>query len=154
MPTGDSKPKGPVFKRDIDVEWRTNNIRSDTLVSKEGMKDWKKISEVEELVHILNNANTEVTEEVIKARESIKNMRMPVAASASGASKKKLEPYKTPDGLWHFFDPTVKKWKTSKENPTASVGTKKVEGPGSPVAKPLSGNEPASNSSYIFLYYR
>jgi hypothetical protein len=46
---GDTKPNGPAKIRDLDVEWRTENIRLDSLIWKEGMKEWKKIYDIPEL---------------------------------------------------------------------------------------------------------
>eukprot|EP01022_Parablepharisma_sp_SALTPOND_P014368 TRINITY_DN1947_c0_g1_i1.p1 TRINITY_DN1947_c0_g1~~TRINITY_DN1947_c0_g1_i1.p1 ORF type:complete len:498 (-),score=72.93 TRINITY_DN1947_c0_g1_i1:3959-5362(-) len=133
LPYGEEKAKGPVSKRDIDVEWRTHSIYSDTLVYKEGLGGWKKLSEVPELVQLLNIANSEVTEEVLKAREQLKNMGNPlIVASAAG----KFAPYQSADGLWHYYDPETKQWKTSKEDPHKTSERKQSEDLRSPLKKP------------------
>jgi hypothetical protein len=117
LPANEKDAKGPVTKRDIDVEWRTSSIRSDTKVFREGMSEWKKITEVDELVQLLNIANTEVTPEVLKAREELKNMKTPLLSAAAAASLKQKEPYQSADGLWHTFDRGTQQWRTVKEDP-------------------------------------
>lgn len=120
----DEKTMGPVSKRDIDVEWRTNNITSDTLVFKQEFGGWKKLREVSELVQLLNIANAEVNEEVLKARKQLTHISNPlIAASKVG----KYAPYQTEDGLWHYYDPKVKKWKTTKDDPHKHPEHKKSE---------------------------
>jgi len=131
LPHGENKAKGPVSKRDIDVEWRTNAIRSDTLVFKESLGGWKKLSEVAELVQLLNIANTEVTEEVLKVRDQLQSLPV-VTTSTVG----KFAPYQSPDGLWHYYDPETKTWRTSKEDPHKIVERKKSEDLKSPAKKP------------------
>ncbi len=96
------------------------------------MKDWKKIYEVEELVQLLNIANAEVNEEVLRAREQLKNMKNPIIA-ASAAVNKMLEPYQSADGMWHCYEPSTKQWKTSKEDPHKALERKRS---GSLVASP------------------
>ena len=46
---GESKPIGPASLRDLDVEWRTENLRGDSLIWKDGMQSWKKIYDITEL---------------------------------------------------------------------------------------------------------
>ncbi len=133
LPRGEQKAKGPVSKRDIDVEWRTQSIRSDTLVYKEGLGGWKKLAEVSELVQLLNIANSEVTEEVLKVREQLKDM-----PSVTAPTVGKFAPYQSPDGLWHYYDPEAKQWKTSKEDPHKIAERKKSEDPRSPAKRPES----------------
>ena len=145
LPYGEKKAKGPVSKRDIDVEWRTHSIRSDTLVYKEGLDGWKKLGEISELVQLLNIANAEVTEEVLKVREQLKNMPA-VTASIVG----KFAPYQSADGLWHSYDPETKQWKTTKEDPHKIAERKKSEDVRSP-AKVLETQKESAAPSQVPL---
>jgi len=122
--TKDGETKGPVSKRDIDVEWRTNAITSDTLVYKRELGNWKKLRNVGELVKLLNIANAEFNEEVLRAREELSNLSNPlITASKVG----RYAPYQSADGLWHYYDPKLKQWKTSKEDPHSHTEHKKSE---------------------------
>lgn len=45
----EKKPTGPLSIRDIEVMWETNTINSQTFVWKNGMADWQRICQIEEL---------------------------------------------------------------------------------------------------------
>ena len=60
----DGKPDGPYTSREIDVKYRTNDLKSSTLAWKDGMSEWKAIFEIDELKKMLQETTDEITKEV------------------------------------------------------------------------------------------
>jgi GYF domain 2 len=54
----EKKPTGPLSVRDIEVMWETNTINSQTFIWKNGMTDWKRIFQIEELKSKIEGSST------------------------------------------------------------------------------------------------
>ena len=54
MPPGSKETEGPFSTREIDVKFRTKELTSMFHAWKEGMPEWKRVFEIEELKHLLS----------------------------------------------------------------------------------------------------
>lgn len=109
----DKEPKGPISIRDIDVMMRTNAIDTSTYVWREGMDDWKKIFQIEELKDIANVTHTEIQESLIrtKIQSSYNNLGQKIENS-------NIENYYFgSDGFWHVYNPITKIWTSQEKKP-------------------------------------
>jgi hypothetical protein len=108
------EPAGPLSIRDLDVLMRTNFIDTNTYVWKDGMQDWKKIFQIQELKDIVNTTHTEIQESLIRSK---------IQASFNTATNHKSENnsvenyYFGADGLWHVYNPITKVWTTQETKP-------------------------------------
>ena len=59
----DNKPTGPFTVRDLDVQFRTNELASNACVWREGLTEWKKIFEEPELRELFQASTSEVVAE-------------------------------------------------------------------------------------------
>lgn len=108
------EPTGPISIRDLDVLIRTNLIDTNNYVWKEGMEDWKKIYQVNELKDIVNTTHTEMQESLIRSK---------IQASYCSGNNLKSENnlienyYFGADGFWHVYNPISKVWTTQETKP-------------------------------------
>jgi HIV Tat-specific factor 1 len=109
----EKQPKGPISIRDIDVMLRTNTIDSNTYVWREGMNDWKKLYQLNELKDIASTTHTEIQESLIrtKIQNSFNNLGQKIENNAVDNF------YFGSDGFWHVFNPITKIWTTQEKKP-------------------------------------
>jgi HIV Tat-specific factor 1 len=107
------QPNGPISIRDIDVLMRTNAINSNTYVWKDGMSEWRKIYELEELKDIASTTHTEIQESIIKTK--IQNSFTLAGQKIENNTVDNF--YFGSDGLWHVYNPTTKTWSMQIDKP-------------------------------------
>jgi HIV Tat-specific factor 1 len=109
------QPKGPISVRDIDVLMRTNSIDSNTYVWREGMEDWLRIFQVEELKDIVSTTHTEIQESLIKNKIQTVYATFGKGESASNNSIDNF--FFGADGFWHVYNPITKVWTIQENKP-------------------------------------
>jgi hypothetical protein len=82
-------------------------IDSNTYFWKEGMDDWKKLFQIDELKGIINSTQTEIT-------ESLNRTKIQSAYSLNKDSNVGNF-YLGADGLWHVYNPISKTWTSQEE---------------------------------------
>ncbi len=91
----------------LDVLIRTNVLDSHTYVWKQGMTDWKKIYQIDELKDIIQHNHTEITESITRNK---------IQSAYLLNNNSSIENYYLgSDSLWHVYNPITKEW-TSQEN--------------------------------------
>lgn len=81
---------------------RTSIIDSHTYVWKEGMQDWAKIFQIEELKDYVNITHSEIAESLTRNK---------IQSLFSQKFDSTLENfYLSADGLWHIYNPITKTW--------------------------------------------
>ena len=90
----------------LDVLIRTNILDSHTYVWKEGMSDWKKIYQIDELKDIVQHNHTEITESITRNK---------IQTAYSLNNNPSIDNYYLgADSLWHIYDHLTKEWTTQE----------------------------------------
>jgi hypothetical protein len=97
------QPVGPISLRDLDVSVRTNILDSNSYLWKEGMEEWKKIYQIDELKSLVSSSNTEITESLL--RNQIQE-----SYSQKAENNATQNYYFGSDGWWHVYNPVTKSW--------------------------------------------
>ncbi|CDW88320.1 rna binding domain protein [Stylonychia lemnae] len=143
--TEEKEAEGPISIREIDVKFRTKEIHSSYLVWKEGMPEWKKIYQIEEIQKVLLESTNEVLDNVVEEyvkkfgkkekkdnndkegdqdEQSFEDAENNLNKNAKEADKNDDE---DDSGLFYFskeekqfkiFDPVTKKWSGQQIKPS------------------------------------
>ena len=84
---GQSQTEGPFSLREIDVKFRTNECTSMWHVWKDGMKEWKRAYEVDEIKKVIMESRGEVLDEVVQ--EYVKNLANNKSEGEGGKKEKR-----------------------------------------------------------------
>jgi HIV Tat-specific factor 1 len=111
----EKQPKGPISVRDIDVLMRTNTIDSNTYVWREGMDDWLRIFQVDELKDIVSTTHTEIQESLIKNK--IQTLYANLSKGENPINNSIDNFFFGADGFWHVYNPITKLWTLQEKKP-------------------------------------
>ena len=118
LPPGSKDTEGPFSTREIDVKFRTKELTSMFHVWKEGMAEWKKVFEIDELKQLL----MEITQEIGEQKGDVQQKKNNLAKEEIKEVDKKEERedeefidsdvcyYSKPEKLYKLFDPVSKSW--------------------------------------------